>query len=193
MRTKTKLACAVLLGLLTLVVSACGLGLGEMADLFATFTPTSNTEQSLPPSPGLTDLPPPTSTSLPPPDLLTPTQICPDPEHCIPPTIVATALAQATWRYIIVEYHLIKCVAVDVDGIPMPCRVRQEPSLRNYREGEPLYRLVPSGTTFDSTSVYHCEVFTDCDPDVVEWYRLATGEWAARLDEVWQDITPKEE
>jgi hypothetical protein len=113
----------------------------------------------------------------------TPTSICINAQTCLIPTAEATAEGAAPlYEFIQVVSGKVRCVALSDLGLPIPCRVRQQPTLQS------ASRLVPYGTEFDVTSIYHCEFYARCDDQIVEWYFTTTHEWAAVLESVWQLI-----
>jgi hypothetical protein len=66
----------------------------------------------------------------------------------------------------------------------MACRTRTEPTL------VAEFEAMEHGTDLEASALYHCEIFTYCDPIIIEWYYVSANVWAAALDYVWKDITP---
>lgn len=162
----------------------------ETSELLPTVTPSGVTATipgvTLSPSPPVeTATTVPTDTPSGPTPYPTPTRICiyeGENAPCLDPTIAATPLGQEDWDYFIVQFGQIECVATDSNGLPLPCRIREEPNLNSPSEN------VRFGTILETTALSHCEVFSWCDPYVVEWYHLMDGRWAAAIDDIWKPV-----
>lgn len=64
------------------------------------------------------------------------------------------------------------------------CRVRTEPTLREYApDGTPLFRVLPYNMEQNAVAIYYCRG-ENCVPNDPLWYYLDTGEWASGL--VWE-------
>lgn len=129
------------------------------------------------PSPVMdTSTPTSTATQTPPPTItLTPTIIS---TPSIPtPTIVGELLTPQATVLGGRPVFFTECLAF------AGCKVRAEPSTRNYdSQGNPLYYVVDRGVQLEIEDIYWCEA---CTPPYENWYLLTSGGWVAIVEGVW--------
>lgn len=168
-------------------------GCDEIAEQFPTITPTDVGVTAVPSATEAL----PTETLVPTleptinPEEFTPTPICVGGD--CPIQVYVTPIGFNEWEYKIISYFKIKCVAKSSYGTGMSCNIRKVPRVENYdSEGNLQVRAVDYGTILDASALYHCEMFTYCDPNITDWYYTFSHEWAAAVPDVWEYIAPEE-
>ena len=168
---------------ISIALLGCGVDYGlDLDDIFVTMTPTQGVIAPFP-----TAIPTEVPLTVTPDWDATPTPLCAgDLIDCIQVGVFATPLGSPLWEYITEGYWKIRCVGEDAVGNAVPCFLRSYPHLGT----EHIAQRVEHGTEKDASGFYHCEVYTYCDTEYLDWYFTSDGLWAAGESDVWLDITP---